>query len=70
MKTIKPSAIFKYNGELHEVIGTSDGKVIYHRKVGAEPCLRCGHIYEYSDVEISPNFQERSEAVETLVNQS
>lgn len=67
MKTVKhPSTIIKYQDKICEVVGISDGRVLYIREVGAKPCEKCGNIKEYAEVEASPNFQERAQAVKTL----
>lgn len=67
MKTIKePSTYLKYQGKLCEVVGIATDKVLFIREVGAKPCNECGEIKEYAEVESSPNFQERAEAINTL----
>ena len=67
MKEVKqPSTIIKYQGKLCEVVGFATSKVLFIREVGAKPCEKCGEIKEYAEVESSPNFQERAEAVKTL----
>ena len=68
MKTVeKPSTIIKYQGKLCEVVSITTSKVLFIREIGAKPCEECGEIKEYSEVESSPNFQERAEAVNTLI---
>jgi len=69
MKQAYTSTVFKYNGALHEVVGTSEGKVIYHRPINAVPCIACGEIKEFATVESSPQFQDNSSPVETLVDE-
>lgn len=67
MKTIKGvGAIIKYDGKLCEVVSWTDEKVLFIREIGAKPCPSCGETKEYSEVESSPNFQERAERIETL----
>lgn len=67
MKTIKEAgAIIKYRGKLCEVVSWTDDKVLFIREIGAEPCEYCGETKEYAEIESSPNFQERAEAVDTL----
>ena len=61
-----PSAILKWKGELVEVIGISEGKVIHMRPVNEKPCEHCGKIKQYDVLENSPLFQENAEAVNTL----
>ena len=67
MKTVeKPSTIIKYQGKLCEVVGIAYSKVLFIREIGAIPCEKCGEVKEYSEVENSPNFQEKAEPVNTL----
>jgi hypothetical protein len=69
MKTIEhPGTIIKYNGKLCEVVGIANEKVLFIIEVGAKPCEICGQIKEYSEVESSPIFQEKAEAVKTLLD--
>lgn len=60
--------VIRYQGKLCEVVGIAYDKVLFIREIGAKPCEKCGEIKEYSEVECSPNFQERAEAVNTLEN--
>lgn len=67
MKRInKAGAIIKYQGKLCEVLSYTTEKTLFIREIGAKPCEMCGETKEYSEVESSPNFQERAEPVETL----
>lgn len=68
MKRIeKPGSIIRYQGMLCEVTGIAIDKVLFIREIGAKACDKCGHTKEYSEVENSRNFQERAEAVNTLL---
>ena len=62
-----PGSIFKWKGEVMEVVGISEGRVIYFRPIKAEPCEHCGEIKEIAIVEASPLFQENAEPVDTLI---
>ena len=67
MKEIKNvGSIIKYQGKLCEVVSYATSKTLFIREIGAKPCEECGEIKEYVEVESSPNFQERAEAVKTL----
>ena len=67
MKEVKePNAIIKYQDKLCAVVGIANSKVLFIREIGAKPCECCGEIKEYVEIESSPNFQERAEAVKTL----
>ena len=63
----KPSTILKWKGEVYEVVGTSEGKVIYMQPYGAKPCEKCGEVKEIAIVESSPLFQENAEPVVTIL---
>lgn len=67
MKKIeKPSAIFKWRGQLATTIGLAYDKVIEFTT--EEPCPHCGKNITvlHAEVESSPNFQSDAEAINTL----
>lgn len=65
-KLTTPGAIFLWNGKLHEAVGYTDRKVIFHRPVNALPCEHCGRVESHAEVEGSPTFQEAVRPVDTL----
>ena len=64
-KVSKPSTILKWQGELVEVIGISEGRTIHMRSLSGA-CSSCGQVKAYDFLEHSPLFQENAEPVDTL----
>lgn len=66
MKRADINAVIRYDGELHEVVAVSTGRMLILQRVGGEPCPTCGSGGLIHVLEDSPLFQENAEPVRTL----
>ena len=67
MKHVKmPDAYLLWKGQLVQVVGIAESRVIFMRPPNAQPCDECGLIQEYCVVEDSLLFQENAVPIKTI----
>lgn len=65
MKRLALGMVVRYDGDLAEVTGIGEGRTVYLKFIGADPCSACGRPAGVALLEHAPLLQEKLEAVVT-----